>query len=435
MTKLLAFVTGWEKKMNRYLFISGIIISLLITLYSCIKDPDNIGRDLLPASDNLVVSIDSSTLIGSYTISDNKIPTSQKSYYVLGSQKDSIFGLGSASILTQFHPVLLNSVDSTRTLDSLILFLSSSNHFGDSLSQLKVRVFELNQKLKTDTNYYSDINPAEYYSLSSELADATFSLGDSLIRIKITDPEFINKFETLPDSVFKDLKDFADQFYGFFISVDPVTEQGGYTYLDMPSSYTKLVFYYNGDTISDVYNMGFSTYAAKANVFSHDYAGFPIAVNLDLPGGKDSLMFIDGLAGTSGRIIFPDSLKNLRLKEHIAINRAELIFPIDTLFYPSLSKENYPSKLFLLDEADNPLYDYEIDKTGGYYGGTYNKTLNAYVFNIGLHLQSFISGKIDNLDLKLISFYSDVKADHVILKGATSVNAPIKLKVIYTEFF
>jgi hypothetical protein len=443
MSKFRTCVSGWKKIISRYLLISGVIFSLYIILFACAKDPDNLGRDLLPSSDNINVKIDSATHITSYTISGKKLLSSANEFYALGSMKDSIFGFSTASILTQFHPSLL-STDTIQKVDSLVLYLSPNDtlvgyYYGDTLSQMTLRIFALNQKMSLDTNYYSDIVPSEFCDITSELAHTIFTADDTLIRIKIEDPAFLNKFSAAPDSTFSKLAKFMDQFYGLFLGVDQISDKGGYTYFNMSNIDSRLTMYYNGnDTMSYGYEMAFtSTLAAHANVFTHDYTGFPVAKNLNLPE-QDSLIFIEGLAGTSGRIAFPD-LDSWKLKGLIAINKAELILPVDNVLYPYITEDNYPPKLLLFslgaDEGYNYMYDYRIDQAGTYFDGNYNKVLNAYVFNIGLQLQSYISGKIDNSDLILVSRKSNSAANRVILKGAAALSSPIKLKVIYTELF
>ncbi len=430
-------LAGWKEIVKRIAFSSGVLFSLIFLINACAKDPDNLGRDLLPSSDDIYVKTDSSTVISSYTISGKRILTSANELYVLGSQKDSIFGYSNASILTQFHPKLLISIDSLRSADSLVLYLSPANFFGDSLNEMTLRVHELNQKMTYDSSYFSDINPSEYYSNTSELAHTTFALGDSIIRVKIEDPEFLSKFESLPDSVFRDREDFEEEFYGMHISVDPVSEKGGFVYLNMSSLDSKLTFYYNGDTISKTYDLAFTTLVAKANAFTHEYSGFPIETNLNVPN-SDSLIYIDGLAGSSGHISFPD-LEAWKSKGMITINKAELIFPVDTIMYPSLFEENYPPNLLLFaleeDGTYTYLYDYRIDQTGSYFDGSYDESQHAYVFNIGLHLQSFISGKIENSDLVLVSRRSNSAANKVILKGESANSSSFRLKIIYTELF
>jgi len=432
-------ITGQKKVINRFILSIGIFFSLFLLFNGCAKDPDNIGRDLLPASDDIVIRIDSSTSISSKSITGKRILSSLNELYVLGSLKDSIFGYGTASILTQFHPKVLMSADSLRSVDSLVLYLDPAGRYGDTLSPLTLRVYELNQKMILDTGYYSDMNPAEYYDPLNELGQATFKPGDSLIIVKLSDPGFISRFQALSDTVFKDYGDFMNEFYGLYLSVDKVSENGGYLYFNMSSLDTRLTMYFNGDTTtSKSYEMGFTSIAAKANIFSHDYVGFPVNGILDLPENADSLVYIEGLAGVSGRIRFPD-LEEWKQKGLITINKAELILPIDTVIYPQLSTDNFPPRLLLFslkdDESYDYLYDYLIDQNGNYFNGSIDTILNAYVFNIGLHLQSFIDKKIENSDLVLVSRRSNSTADRVILKGATSEESPMILKVIYTELY
>jgi hypothetical protein len=428
-----------RKRRNRdYFFFIRFLTgyALVFSLFSCQKDPDSIGRNLLPGSDNIYVYVDSSTQINSYTISGKRLITSGNELYALGSLKDSIFGFSSASILTQFHPRILLSADSLRKVDSLVLTLSSANYYGDSLQEMVVHVYELTQYLEIDTNYFSDINPLEYFDYSDEIATATYHLGDSLIRVKIEDPDFISIFENLPDSVFKDRLDFAEVFKGFYFAVDDVNERGGYNYLNLSSGNTLLIMYYNGDTISYGYEMGFTSIAAKANVFRHDYSGFPIESRLNFPDSDDTLIYIEGLGGTSGRLSFP-AIDDWKAKGPLTINKAELILPVDTVYYPGLTDEAYPPKLLLLvvDSSDtyDYLYDYRIDEGGSYFNGSYDKTRNAYIFNIGLHLQSYLSGSINNFDMVVVSRGSYSSANRVILKSPGSQTSPLKLKVIYTD--
>jgi hypothetical protein len=444
-------VCGWKKIITQYLFNSAFVISTVLLINGCVKDPDKIGRDLLPASDNIIVKTDSTTFISSYTFSGKPIYTSDNSLntqlYAMGSDRDSIFGFSTASILTRFHPSMLVTADSVRQVDSLILYLTSVDHYGDSLGLLTLRIFELDKQMYVDSSYYSDLNPDEYCDFSTEIAHASFAPRDTTIRVKITEPGIISKFENMPDSVFKDFADFKSNFFGFYFAVDPVAEKGGFTYLNMSSVDSRLTMYYNGanygDTISNAYEMSFTSIAAKANLFTHDYSGFPVAGHIDSPDSKDSLIFIEGLGGLSGRISLPQ-LDEWKTKGLITINKAELIFPVDRIMYPALKDDSYPPKLIppkliLYSLGSNNgyefMYDYRIDQAGTYYDGNYNPKLKAYVFNIGLHLQSYIGGKIENSDLILVSRKSNSSANRVILKGASSVSAPIRLKVIYTELF
>jgi len=442
--KFWAFFSGVKKNLTRYILISGVVFSFYLILFACAKDPDALGKDLLPSSDNINVKVDSSSKVSSYSISGKRLLTSSNDYYALGSRKDSIFGYSNASILTQFHPSYLTT-DSIEKIDSLVLYLApndtiESYFYGDSASQMTLRIFELNQKLLIDSVYYSDLDPSEYYDNAVELATCTFSSYDTLIRVRITDPDFLIKFAHAPDSTFFLQSKFFETFFGLYLKVDQVSDKGGYTYIDFSNtSSSRLTLFYNGnDTASFGLEMGFKhAFAAHVNVFTHDYTGFPVATNLNLPE-QDTVMFIEGLAGTSGRISFPE-LDKWRSMGRIAINKAELILPVEKIANPYILEENYPEKLLLVSlqagDTYQNLYDDLIDNTSSniYFNGSYEPLLDAYVFSIGLQLQSFINGDIDNTDLILLSRKSNSTANRVILKGGNALSSPIKLKVIYTE--
>jgi len=437
-------VSKYKKTQKFVINSSGVLVILFALLASCSKDPDNLGRDLLPSSDSLFVKIDSSTFIKSYSITGKRILSSANEFYILGSMRDSIFGDSKAGLLTRYHPTLLISADSIRNVDSLILYLAPSGFYGDSLFPMTLHVFELNDTMQVDSNYFSDINPLEYYDPAIELASYNYTANDTLLRIKITDSAILDKFETMPDSIFKDKDDFEDKFYGLYLSVDQVNEKGSYSYFNLANSDNRLTMYYNGHLVGDTmdisyaYEMAFTSIVAKANVFTHNYTGFPVASNLDLAEAGDTSMYVEGLAGVSGRLSFPQ-LDDWRNKGLISINKAELILPVDSMVFPALSKDDYPSNLLLFsvgeDEEYDYLYDYRIDNASKYFDGAYHADINSYVFNIGFHLQSFINHKIENMDFVVVNRQSNSSARRVILKGATAEKSPVILKVTYTELY
>ena len=102
------------------------------------------------------------------------------------------------------------------------------------------------------------------------------------------------------------------------------------------------------------------------------------------------------------------------------------------------NKINYPSQLLLFTYNENDVFDYlhdsRIDASGSYFGGFYDFEEDAYVFNIGMHLQSYISGEIDNLNMILVSKDNATTAERVILNSAHAKERKMELKITYTKF-
>ncbi|MBN2635220.1 MAG: DUF4270 family protein, partial [Prolixibacteraceae bacterium] len=116
-----------------------------------------------------------------------------------------------------------------------------------------------------------------------------------------------------------------------------------------------------------------------------------------------------------------------------AINKAELIFQIDTvasqidLFAP-------PSKLLLtyIDTADVERLPADFSFSSNYFGGVLNTDDYTYRFNITQHLQNIIEGT-ENRGFFLTTGQLADRANRVVLKGSTSVTG-IKLIITYSKF-
>jgi hypothetical protein len=420
------------------IFLLTVFSAVLINLTGCKEDSNILGRDILPSGDDLLVKIDSSVVISAYTITGKHIITTANNYYPIGSLRDSIFGFSTAGIVAQFAPVSLLPPSSIINIDSMILTLGKTSAYGDSLTSQTVRVYEMNEKLYWDSSYYSDYNISGKY-FPTELGSANFAPKDTVIRISLTNYDYINQFIGQPDSVFEKEVNFLNVFKGYYIKPDSVSQGGGFASISSKSVNTRLDMYYNGGSTggaSSLYTMYFDSYTAKFNVYNHYYTGFPVSKNLNVQGSNDSVLFVEGLAGVSIRLSFPQLNTFLQSKtKKYAINKASLIVPVENLALGNVPESNYPVRLMLFQLKNNGdynyVYDFKINEA--YFNGTYNKAKKAFVFNIGLHLQSYLSGKIENSDLILVSYSSNESPKRAVLGGAGGIKSKIKLMVTYTE--
>jgi len=135
---------------------------ILITFFTaCNKKPDQVGLGLQPVTDELSVVFDNSTGLLSHSLREDSVRTDVNVIKtgMLGSMLDPVFGKTTAEIFSQFR-LSENGQDfgTAPLLDSLILSLSYSGFYGDSMSSQTIKVFELDKDMDPDSAYIQ-INP------------------------------------------------------------------------------------------------------------------------------------------------------------------------------------------------------------------------------------------------------------------------------------
>ena len=416
----------------RFVFLA--VSTAFFTFSGCKEDPNMLGRGILPPGDDMFVKIDSSAVVEAYTIRGKHIVTTGNSLHPLGSLRDSVFGYSTAGIVAQYRPTALTAPSTVVSIDSVFLILKITRAFGDSINPQTVRVFELTEQLPLDTVYYSDYDVTGKYD-TEEIGSATFTPNDSIIIIPLLRQDYASKFIAQPDSVYEKIDNFISVFKGFYIKTDNVADKGGYAMINFQLLSTRMDVHYNGGVLtSNLYTFYFANDVAKFSVFDHDYTSYPVSNNLDLSESNDSVLFVEGLAGVSVRLKFP-AIDTFLTGAKIGINKASLVIPVERLDLGSADETTYPSTLMLFKLKNDGEYgyleDYIINKS--YFNGFYDVTKKAYVFNIGLYLQSYIGRKIDNSEFVLVSYTSSETPNKVVLKGTTGSKGRIKLFVTYTQ--
>lgn len=421
--------------------ISGLFLFLTVFFSSCDDEANFLGRDILPSGDDITTSYTEDTEISVNTVSSKPVVTSANPQMLLGSYEDEIFGRSRADILTNLE-VIRREIETDFIIDSLVLSLEFSGFLGDSLYRQNLRVYELTDSLQSDTLFYSDFPAEGMYDNTRILAEANVLATDTLLHFHLSDPDLISRFEEVNDSVFNSQEGFDLFFYGFYITTDSVSSPGGaFKYLDLSSSNTKFSMYYHlVDSVdTEELQMRVGELTPKVNRFMHNYQPGRVSGYINQDGTEDSLIYLSAMGGVNTKISFP-GIEEWLDKKPIAINKAELVLSAEDTVYSGLSTFNYPGSLALYsyDENDNYqfIYDYRVDNSGdrGFYDGNYDSQTNTYRFNIGVHLQSYIQGDIDDLNLILLSSQSSLTANRVVLKGPDAQTNKMKLQISYTEF-
>lgn len=443
---------------------------LVITLWGCNDEMNKTGYDLLLPGDLVSarkVSVDKAS-IKAYTVTDTQVKTNNPQLSLLGTFNDPIFGKTTTDFAYQFRLADFHDLTNA-TADSLILTLIYKDTYGATGTPQSLKIYELNTDLDPLATYYQDINlkslsnnevlAEKMYVPKFKLDSLTSKYGSTKLNPKDTvlqeirfrlNASMVQKLmafkapAVIPgqDNNVNDV--FLKYFKGLYIEAGDMN-QGGSIMKIFPS-YTdpKLfvhntemkLYYHSNDTTRDSIIYHVSSNSARVSRFIHNYSSTNFATNLDKMDQQDSLIYLQTTGGLSDKIYIP-SLNNWKDSANCAINKAELIFPvdkskIDTLIYPVpqkiiLSLINSTGGIFSDESKRILIFPSDLALSETYYGGTYNKTAGTYSFNLAKHLQEIIKGKgeFKNYGFYLSTDDKNAIFRRVVLKGSSSIRFEI----------
>jgi hypothetical protein len=403
--------------MNRIISLS-LIIGLIAV--SC-TDPNTIGLEIQPTSDNIIISSANFEGISSATESEDSLRTDEALNLILGKIKhdyDIEFGLNKAAFYTQ---ILLteNNTDlgTAPIVDSVILSYTYSAYYGklEDFTSLDVSLIE--EAIYKDSIYYSNdfdmlIGNVDYVD------DFTLSnnLSDPFLRIKLSN-NFGQEILNFENEGLKDNETFLENFKGISVIANA---QNTMLFLNPTGSNSFLKIYYHNDesgldTLSLDFELGGD--AARINLFNPK----PLA-NLNQEEDK---VYIQSMAGYKTKIAInnTDSLKSMLQGK--SINKVTMSFDV-----PQGSQNEYVAhdKLYLVrvnEEGNNVfLTDFTIEGET-HFGGRLED--DKYEFNITRYFYQLLNNDIYTNDLYLLPAGAAVNANRTIL------NKDIKLTIHYSE--
>lgn len=162
----------------------------LCLITSCDTDTYTLGGSLINNMDHLEVSTGTFNLSTRTVVSDPVLARNTISY--LGTVKDPETGeYISADYMTQFHTLenytfpdkeLMRSLDENGEIiaDSCDLRLYFDNYYGDSLTTMKLAVYEMDRPMRQDETYFSDFDPKTNGLVrdNSVMANCAYTLYD-----------------------------------------------------------------------------------------------------------------------------------------------------------------------------------------------------------------------------------------------------------------
>ncbi len=422
--------------------------------FSCTKKPERIGDNLQPDQNNIELFYTDTVSIVAYSVPEDSIRTDSPSNILFGSMKDPVFGTTMAGFFTQFRlSTNGHSFGANPQLDSLVLQLAYSGHYGDTTTAQTMQVFELEQNISVDSAYYSSrmlsVGETDYASFEfNPLPTSPYPFdGDTLtpmIRVPLTPnstalgEKILNASETDLEST----ESFKEYFNGLYITPEPVANGGAISYFDLPSNFSLLTIYYSNDS-TDSLRYSFYITSSEAHFNRYDHNEFqdasPDFINQVVQGDTlagQQLLYAQAMSGVKTKILFPNITKIKHPSGNkIIINEAKLIMNASDL------AEGYgaPSQMALVINDANEAYQVLPDQLEGdsYFGGTYKSSIKGYEYRITRYFQDMVLAgeNKENYGLYFLVLGGSSKADRWVFNGTTPTAdtlKPLKLQLIYS---
>ncbi|MFZ4520530.1 MAG: DUF4270 domain-containing protein [Bacteroidales bacterium] len=432
---------------------------LIMAMFSCSKDPYEIGFDLLPPSDTLNVRTTDTCTVEAFSVRQDSVRTDKTSSLLMGSMVDPVFGKTTAGFFSQLR-LSSEGVDfgTTPVLDSLVLMLFYNGYYGDTSTRQNVKVYEISDEFSYDSLRFSNQKLATYPTI---LADQDFvpHVTDSVsvygeknpAHLRINLGKLTNylgrKILEAPTDALASNTAFIKFIRGIYVKASPVNSKGALLNFSISSGVSKMVVYFhNGiDPKDDSLHYDLLLNENCARFVNFDHNGYLDAsydlkqqiLNHDSAEGANKL-FLQGMGGVKIKLKFP-YMKEFAKGKVVAINDAVLELKnleTDTTYAPPLS-------ITMIRQDSVGRIGYLVDDNEGtaYFGGTYNKKTRSYFFRLTQHMQNILQNSYSNhFDLYLMvntPVTSSLTPNRITLYGTkpqvpADKSSAFQLKMTYT---
>lgn len=405
------------------------IIILLLFISSCKKD-NSIGADILPQDDLLNVKFSDTFLLHSKTLSDTFLRSDKLAKNYLGVINDALFGFQKASVAIELdkpNTVYDDTLMTTFTVDSVVLFLKYNSVYGDTTVAQSFDVSTISNKINETQSYFSNsasfpptgvIGSLSNYMFTPSSNPVNTSTSDTIgtkgvLRVRLNS-SLGTTILSLGQNTLRDSSLFKNAFPG--IIIENSTNSGkAMAEIDLSSSYSSITIFYK-----DKYNVAkdmklytsllknnsgtITTRVNGINLFSNTLSS---VIQNTIGSGltSDSINYILGQGGTTVRLSLP-TIGNLG---RVAVNKAVITLTqieqnsqpeYTTPFYLALLKRNSSGNLDVLSTNDGIgiLDTVATDGLG-------NK-ISRYSFNITKYIQAISVGTETNADLYIATYRS-----------------------------
>ncbi len=443
------------------------LVVALVALASCDDDTATLGVNMMPTADLLVKTYKQyDVATESYAVGDSVLARTSRSYF--GRFTDPETGTTIKSdFLAQFHCDEGYSLPDSIEGDSCIQFdlrLFIENFVGDSLTSFKLSVYELNEQLDPNSDYYTNIDPKKYYDPSAEpIATKWFTISDRTISDTTRwSKNYNNNIRvSLPPSlgtrIIQDYRQHPEHFLNtstWLHSGNPCSKglyfklehgDGAMAYINL-IQLNFLFRYYDEDYAKDT--IGVSSLAATdAVVEATHFENSNLQKLLD----DTHSTYLKSPAGIFTLATIPAN----QIDENDTINSAKLTLTRYNDQVQNSFKLNIPETILLvrLDDYLNGFFEnYKVNDSKESYLATFDSSKNCYVFNNIARLltrmrkeksQGNLSPNWNKILFIPVECTKDTNGNIVKLNHDFSMSSarlvggtgnPIQLEIIYTSF-
>ncbi len=422
------------------------LLAFILLILNACKEPEGIGLDVLPSGQEMPIAWVDTFTLEARSVFDDSVSTSNLSgTYVIGDFGDPIFGRVQSQLFTQFLlPSSAYDFGEGATLDSIILNMAYSGSYGytDKLrGMLRFGVYQLTDDIDDDSTYYSNIgwntDPVAVGQMDfrPDLYSSVIT-GEDTLPSSLRIPLSTSFGESILNSVnLSSNEDFLSEFKGLNIRSEDLSMPSGFgsiLYFDMTSSLSRIELYYHNDTDTAQYlGLEINEDCATHTAFDHEFSSTVIDAESDSIITGATRLYIQSMEGLKTKVEMP-FLKELNELGVIAINKAELVVPLDASIDLEHGSPN-SLKVTGIDSVGNSVFLIDFVEGSSYYGGTYDPVNKEYVFNIARHLQSILNAPEEpDYGLYVLNSGNAVNARRGVFNGPEHPDSPMKLRLTYT---
>jgi hypothetical protein len=431
---------------GRILVRTKFFLPVLMLLFASCKKESEVGIDVQPEEDIIgLYTTDTLTLVTSTWIEDS-LRTDESPTAVLGHMDDLYFGTTDASVYTQLvipnnqTNVEFQPVSGVAVLDSAVLTIAYKfDFYGDTTQQQSLSVYQMTDMLYKDSMYYSNqtknIYPQSIGSLTfNPQPRSTVNGSAPHIRIPINLSWAQQVFaQGVEGGALETNADWLAFMNGIYIK--PGSSGGSLLYFNLIDTLTGLTLYYHSPSDTSEFTFTVNSSTAYFSHYEHNYSGSLVEPYIGATGSV--VNHVQANSGLKTKIEFPflnDWYNNLGYEA--AINKAELVIFGDE----SQASDDFPlnTRMFLtsIDSIGKEHLIIDMFETTSYYGGSLNTSTNTYKFNIARHIQSMLTGPMQNNGLYLKEIFGTENGRRAVLHGSSPLVDPAKrmyLRLTYTR--